>query len=615
MSESGTNSQLSSGAAGERLWDYDRLKLDLASLIQSAFRHINEKAHPEGYQRCRDLLTSLAEDRFTLAVVGQFNRGKSSLMNTVLGVDRLPVGIVPLTSVITKVSYGNPERVLIEFRGTSLKDDIPLDRLVEYVTETGNPGNQKQIAAAEVQLPSEFLRRGLFFVDTPGVGSTIAANTLTTEQFLPQADAVVFVTSFDSPLGQAELEFLQKVREYVRKIFLVVNKSDLVTPQQRDQVLAFIRQRLEQEAGLREPRLFAVSALVGLEAKLSGSAQRLAESGLPSLEGSLIEFLTTEKTGEFLLRVCERALLLLGEIHLNTLREKNVEESPTGSSGHARAAQGGASFEKSQNAQESTFEDLIGRLARLREELLGSLRGEEGRTIAARSGIKPRPESELMEAVRQPCQVCARVADTMMKFMAKFQYQIFASENERAALARQGGLCPLHTWQYAEIASPQGISSSYPRVLMEVSSRLSDLARSEVPVSMAERARKLLAWPERCRACQEQAAVEERVLNEIQEKVTVAGDQQPAKFPVLCLAHLGALLRKVPNDGLARSLLDFEAALFERLAENMERYALKHDALRRALNSDDERVAYHRGLSQLVGDKRLQAPWHVERLI
>jgi hypothetical protein len=66
---------------------------------------------------------------------------------------------------------------------------------------------------------------------------------------------------------------------------------------------------------------------------------------------------------------------------------------------------------------------------------------------------------------------------------------------------------------------------------------------------------------------------------------------------------------------MARVLLEFEAAILERLAENMERYALKHDALRRGLQSEDERVAYHRGLSQLVGDKRLRTPWHVEYLL
>jgi len=94
---------------------------------------------------------------------------------------------------------------------------------------------------------------------------------------------------------------------------------------------------------------------------------------------------------------------------------------------------------------------------------------------------------------------------------------------------------------------------------------------------------------------------------EILEKVSAEGGQDAARLPILCLPHLSAFLRKVRDTGLGQTLVHFEAALFERLAENMERCALKYDALRRGLQSEDERVAYHRGLSQLVGGKRLQS--------
>lgn len=615
MNDGEAKSQTRSRGAGERLRDYDRIKLDLASLVQGVLRLINEQTDPESHRGCRELLANLAEDRFILAVVGQFNRGKSSLMNAVLGLDRLPVGVVPLTSVITKVSYGNPERVLIEFRGTSLKDEIPLERLAEFVTEAGNPGNTKRISAAEVQLPSEFLRRGLFIVDTPGVGSAIVENTATTQQFLPQADAVVFVTSFESPLGREELAFLENVREHVRKVFFVVNKLDLIAPAQRDQVLTFIRQRLEQEAGLMQPRLFAVSALVGLEAKLSGSPEGLAESGLPALEDGLVQFLTNEKAGEFLLRTCDRALSLLEEIGRGTVEREEPAGTWAGTYDQFMAGEAGHDSQSIKGVPAIAIVDLFGRLMRLREALEGNSGGGGRRQVAARPLAISRPEAELMAAVRRPCEVCARVADAMMKFMAKFQYHIIVSERDRAALANRGGLCPLHTWQYAEIASPQGISASYPRVLREVSGRLSGIAQSEAPARLADQARMIVAQSKACRACHEQHTSEEGVLSEILKKAAAQGNQQPAKLPVLCLPHLSALLRKVTDDSLARSLLDFEAALLERLAENMERYSLRHDALRRGLNSEDERVAYHRGLSQLVGDKRLQAPWRVEYLV
>jgi len=613
MKENEVTSDVSAAQAGERLRDYERLKLELASVIRRMLLLVDGQADPERHGKCRHLLTRLAEDRFNLAVVGQFNRGKSSLMNAILGMERLPVGVVPLTSVITKVSYGNPEQVLIEFAGSSLKGEIPIEELPEYVTEAGNPGNQKRIAAAEVQLPSEFLRRGLFFIDTPGVGSAIAANTATTEQFLPEADAVIFVTSYDSPLGHDELEFLQKVREHVRKVFFVVNKLDLVPPEQRDQVLTFIRNRLQHEAGLPEPRIFPVSALMGLKTKLAGSAQQLGESGLPALEENLVQFLTTEKTGEFLVRTCDRALSLLGELGRVTVEREESGGAWVGTYDQFMAREMGHDPQAIQGDQPVSIEGLFARLMRLRTELLGNSGGEKQQPVAARPASRPRSEAELMEATRRPCEVCSQVADAMFKFMAKFQYQIIVSENERSTLTSRGGLCPLHTWQYAEVASPQGISTSYPAVLKRLSQRLNTLAESELSGGLSADTRSLVTGRERCRACQEQLAAQEKVMGEILDRLAGGDEQEKKRLPVLCLPHLSILLRKVPDTCLAQTLVAFEAALLERLAENMERYALKHDALRRGLQSRDELVAYHRALSQLVGDKRLQAPWHVER--
>ncbi len=578
---------VSTPQAGERLQDYERLKLQLGSLGQRLLRLIDSKTDYERQRKCRDLLSAIAADRFTLAVVGQFNRGKSSLMNAILGLDRLPVGVVPLTSVITKVSYGNPERVLIEYEGSHLKGEISLGQLAEYVTEGGNPGNQRHIVSAEIQLPSEFLRRGLFFVDTPGVGSAIAENTATTESFLPEADAVIFVTSFDSPLGREELEFLQKVREHVRKVFFAVNKLDLVPSEKHPRVLSFIRKRLEYELGLQEPRLFPVSALLGLQAKLADSAHKLVESGLPTLEESLIQFLTTEKTGEFLVRSCERALSLMAGLDLGTT---NAEQG-------------------------DSLGNLVEPLAKLREELTEVTGSGERRSHPARPTMESRPEAELMEALLQSCQVCTVVSRAMFKFMANFQYQILVNENARSTLASRGGLCGLHTWQYAEIASPQGISGSYADVLKALSLRLRSLAEANPAGGMGAGARNLLAGQEKCRACQEQLAIQEKVIREILEKVSADDQQDAAKLPVLCLPHLSAILRKVRDPGLGQALVNFEAALFERLAENMELYSLKHDALRRELQSEDERIAYHRCLSQLVGVKSLQSPWHVEYLL
>ena len=103
-------------------------------------------------------------------VIGRFSRGKSTLLNAVLGGDHLPTGIVPLTSVITTVRYGSRKQAVLNFNDLGLRREVPLSQLGEYVTQQSNPGNLKNVAYAEIELPVEILRRGLFFVDSPGLG-------------------------------------------------------------------------------------------------------------------------------------------------------------------------------------------------------------------------------------------------------------------------------------------------------------------------------------------------------------------------------------------------------------------------------------------------------------
>jgi predicted GTPase len=306
-----TASSVRHGLSGDAIRAYDELKLKIAGIAQAAMQRCKGRKDEETARLYQALLARLAEDRFNLAVVGQFSRGKSSLMNAILGVDRLPTGLLPHTSVVTTVAYGEEERIVIRTDGWSLPHEVPLSELAEYVTENGNPGNRRRVISAEIQLPIELLRRGLCFIDTPGVGSAIAANTATTRHFLPEADSAVFVSSFDSPLGNAEIQFLKEVRSTVGKVFFVVNKLDLVSDQERDEVVRYVRERLAAELGEDQFELFAVSAKNALRAKLQHDSQELDRSGLPELESALVRFLTNEKTGQLCRRVLDRLIELI----------------------------------------------------------------------------------------------------------------------------------------------------------------------------------------------------------------------------------------------------------------------------------------------------------------
>ena len=314
----------------EKLRAYTHTKLALAGQLR-LLREIHKHRGSESrFKQCDELMAKLAEDRFTLAVLGQFKRGKSSLMNAIIGRELLPVGILPLTSAITILRFGPRERLLIERDPPAVPfpEEMPVERLAEFVTGKGNPGNCKRVQTACVEAPLPFLRRGLEFVDTPGVGSAIGANTATTLRFLPECDAVIFVTSVDTPLTNVELEFLREIQEHVGKIFFVVNKTDLLSGHERQEVLGYIVNTLRSQLASEAVRIFPLSCRAGLSAKVNGDASAYAQSGLKDLEERLAAFLSNEKASVFLTAVADKALRLLEQEFAEVALRQRARDIP-----------------------------------------------------------------------------------------------------------------------------------------------------------------------------------------------------------------------------------------------------------------------------------------------
>jgi GTPase SAR1 family protein len=341
----------------DALAGYRRRKLELAEVIREGMRLAEHRHDQERVAGGRELLARLAEDRFQLAVVGQFSRGKSTLINAILGDAYLPTGALPITSVVTGVGYGSQPRAVVRRTETAVPIETTIEDLPRFVTQASAEREELGVASVEIQVPAEVLRLGFWFVDTPGVDSAIAANTATTRKFLPEADAVIFVTGFDAPLGEGELRFFDEVRRHVDRLFLVVNKLDLVAASEAAEVLRFVGERVAERAEAR-PRTFPVSARRGLEAKLQGDPARLAASGLLELERTLVGFLTGEKSKSFLLRTCDRAGQLLARLRFD------VELGQAAQSAAASSATGARSFD-----------DRIAELVRRQRTVVDDLRG------------------------------------------------------------------------------------------------------------------------------------------------------------------------------------------------------------------------------------------------
>ncbi|MGA2433904.1 MAG: dynamin family protein [Bryobacteraceae bacterium] len=253
----------------------------------------------------RELVWKIEQNRFHLVVVGQFKRGKTSFLNALLGDSVLPVAVLPLTSAVTILRYGEGARATVFFEAGGNRD-IPIDRLPEFITEAGNPKNRKGVARAEVFYPSEYLKGGVTLIDTPGIASVYAHNTQATYDFVPKIDAAIFITSPEPPLTATEMEFLTDLMRHVNKIYVVMNKADLVSAVQLAEVLQFSQHALP--SGLTDRgRIYTVSARQALEAKTTGNSELLDQSGFVELEAELNRFLREEK-GSVLTDSLQRSL-------------------------------------------------------------------------------------------------------------------------------------------------------------------------------------------------------------------------------------------------------------------------------------------------------------------
>jgi small GTP-binding protein len=541
------------------LKDYERLKFELAEqlrALETLAGRERESIQPE----TRALFARLAEDRFNLVVVGRFNRGKTSLMNALLGCDRLPTGILPLTSVITTVVYGSAERVMIKFQDSLLDSEIPIDALPDYITQERNPGNVRRVETAEVQLPQEILRRGFHIIDTPGLGSHIAENTRTTERFLPQADAFVLVTSYESPLTEEEVAVLQRASASFRRTFVVLNKQDTVGVVDRETVMHYVHERLRGMFGNECPALFSVSARGGLEAKQAGDAARLDVSGISALELALTNFMLEEKRTMFLLGMCERIVDLAAQL-------------PNASA--------------------------FGQFVRSVESLEGEIgRHRAGQTIPVRSRVT----SPSNGARPDTCEICRCIQISTFDRLASYQHELATDAEMQSQHAQHGGLCRMHTRQYASLASPHDICVGSAPLLEWFSSELAALVQSVDGFGEHTQMPSCLTVSQQnCPLCQTAAHAEMQAISTLAHDLEIGDDVAPDRLSFICMPHIARVLPALRKGRLAGILLSRQAAMLERLAEDMRRYATKHDALRRYLASDEERNAAETAVAVLAG--------------
>jgi predicted GTPase len=312
------------------LQDYGSLPAETSASMDGASRllRLGRLAEELGAEpvaeEARELAARVSEGRFYVACVGQFKRGKSTLLNALVGHEVVPTGYVPVTAVPTVIRFGDELRARVRMRDGAWRG-VDLSDLKEYVTEELNPENKKAVDGAEVFVPSPLLSSGMCFVDTPGLGSVFTGNTATTQAFIPHIDAGLVVVGADPPIAGEELTLVESVGKQVQDLILVINKADRTTDPERAAAVKFTREILEKRLHRPMGEVFEVSAAERMENR---GPMRDWEKLLASLH------CLVEDSGRNLVRAaCDRGLQRLSEQLLAIISEdrdalqRPIEES------------------------------------------------------------------------------------------------------------------------------------------------------------------------------------------------------------------------------------------------------------------------------------------------
>jgi GTP-binding protein EngB required for normal cell division len=198
-----------------------------------------------------------------VAVVGRFKAGKSSFLNCIIGSDLVPVAVLPVTAIVTRLRYGPRDRVIVYGQDGS-RQETPVDRLAEFVTEQRNPDNVKGVALVDVEVGSLRPYQGVRFVDTPGLGSVYAHNTRTSLEWLPRVGAAFLAVSIDQPLSEYDMNLLKDLNGHTPEVSILLTKADLVSADDLEEVTRFIREQVAKVNG-RPVQIFPFSTRPGFE--------------------------------------------------------------------------------------------------------------------------------------------------------------------------------------------------------------------------------------------------------------------------------------------------------------------------------------------------------------
>jgi len=384
---------------------HKKRKDELLAVLRDIARLSDETGmHTLTSELLRERIPKLEEERFVLVVLGEFNHGKSTFVNALLSANVLPAGITPTTATINHIVYADKpcaKAVLLD----DTQRVVDPKALSEWVTIEGSKAEKTRYV--EVGWPAEILRDRVTLVDTPGVNDINEARAEITYNYIPRADAVLFLLDSSQVLKQSERSFLEQriLRRSRDKLLFIIGKADLLSPEEKAEAIRYVRDNLEPLLNA-EPVIFSVSAKLHL-------LGRSGESGIPELQQHLQRYLADER-GRVLLdnasgdgqRLCAYLRQNLG------IKSRSLTLS---------------------------LDELEAKIAKVQKELTGkqqTMRQLQARIVAESDAIKARVRLDLEEFVAAfcdalPAEIDKASSDDVRKYLQLFLQDTFKTWAEQ----------------------------------------------------------------------------------------------------------------------------------------------------------------------------------------
>lgn len=315
---------------------YQEMIADITTALENTSEAMNQLELTRQAKQARDMATRIKSHVFSVGIMGEFKRGKSTVINALLGEEIAPADVVPASATLNRITYGMKPRATVLYKDGH-HEEVPVNKIADYVTKIteDSAATAELVDQAVIEYPCQFCQNNVEIIDTPGLNDDDRMDAIS-EAIIPRLDAVVLVLSADSPFSKSEAEFVRNklMTSDVTRLIVLVNRIDVIYGEEnRARILKSIRAKIVKEIlerteaihgadsklyqdtkdKLSDIKLYPLSAIQALIGRKENRPELVQQSGILEFEERLRKLLTQERGILEIARASGLITTLLGE--------------------------------------------------------------------------------------------------------------------------------------------------------------------------------------------------------------------------------------------------------------------------------------------------------------